>query len=216
MKCNINKCVKNIREIIKTQGKKIGDIESKAGFSQGYLSKILKNPKQETLSISFIEKISELLNVSIDLIMYYDYSKIEEDEKIAIEFLKEIREKTINKELHWKSVYTEKNDLFEYIKAMPIVLQNKVKTEYEFKSKYKDEELILKRKIYKEKNVTKLEIIKDLEKTNKKIIELFSDDNSIDVVKKEFVKTFDLVIDVSSLFEITDEAKKEMLNLFNE
>lgn len=93
-------CVKNIQSLAKRQGIKLGDLEARAGISQGYLSRIGKKngalPAAEALGI-----IAEELGVTVDFLLFGLPSSLSENERLVAEFIDALLGRTIVGRLEW-------------------------------------------------------------------------------------------------------------------
>ncbi|MUV39042.1 Repressor LexA [Lentibacillus sp. JNUCC-1] len=68
----------NIKKLRQNRGMSISELAEKAGVAKSYLSSIERN-LQKNPSIQFIEKISDVLNVSINVLLKEDQSDEEID-----------------------------------------------------------------------------------------------------------------------------------------
>lgn len=79
-----------IKQLRKEKKMSISELAEKAGVAKSYLSSIERN-LQSNPSIQFIEKISAVLNVSVNELIHDDNEKIDEEE-LDEEWLKIVRE----------------------------------------------------------------------------------------------------------------------------
>src|SRR5699024_9693096 len=79
-----------IRQLRQERKMSISELAEKAGVAKSYLSSIERN-LQSNPSIQFIEKISAVLNVSVNELIHDDNEKIDEEE-LDEEWLKIVRE----------------------------------------------------------------------------------------------------------------------------
>lgn len=79
-----------IKQLRKEKKMSISELAEKAGVAKSYLSSIERN-LQSNPSIQFIEKISAVLNVSVNELIHDDNEKIDEEE-LDEEWMKIVRE----------------------------------------------------------------------------------------------------------------------------
>ncbi len=117
-------CVQNIYNIAKKKNIKIGDIESYAGVSIGYLSRLNKEEKNSYPSIEVLNSASIYLSVSIDYLVNYDTSTFSIKESKLIDFFDRITVKTNNESINWyEETIQEMNELsytYDGIKCHPL------------------------------------------------------------------------------------------------
>lgn len=65
-----HKCLANIRQLLQSSDVKIGQIEKAAKCQPGYLSRIEKPTNTAEPSITFVSTAAEMLNTSIDTLVY--------------------------------------------------------------------------------------------------------------------------------------------------
>jgi len=120
----LSNVVSNIYTLINRSNKKIGDLESFAGVSTGYLSRQNKEGGVGKLSLEFVIKAAEFLEVNLDDLVGADLSTLTPDEQYLMRFFEKVIEETISCELDWKreseislSDYNKPHILFEYRKS---------------------------------------------------------------------------------------------------
>ena len=91
----------NIAFMLKKTGKKIGELESEAGVSPGYISRASKEGGAKP-GIDFILKAADALNVSIDTLLRVDMSRLTPTEQYLISFLEKLTKDTLDDKLDWK------------------------------------------------------------------------------------------------------------------
>lgn len=94
--------IKNINDIAKRKKIKIGDLESYAGVSAGYLSRLIKDDTKGSLSAEVLFKISEKLETSMDMLAYYDPADMTSEDKKMLCFLDKLCVNTENNKIKWK------------------------------------------------------------------------------------------------------------------
>ena len=101
----------NLSHLIKLQGKKIGELESDAGVSAGYISRMNKEVNSKP-GIDFIVKAADQLNVSIDTLLGVDLTKLSRTEKYTFDFIEKLIRETEAESLRWeKEAASELNSI---------------------------------------------------------------------------------------------------------
>lgn len=77
----------NISYLIKEQGKKVGEVETQAGVSAGYISRNSKDANSKP-GIDFLYKVSEILNTSIDTLIRIPLSELTPTKRYLFHSLK--------------------------------------------------------------------------------------------------------------------------------
>lgn len=99
---NKNIMFDNITFMLKERGKKIGELESEAGVSPGYISRTSKEGNTKP-GIDFIMKAAEALNVSVDTLLWVDMSRLTPTERYLISFLEKLTKDTLDDKLAWQT-----------------------------------------------------------------------------------------------------------------
>lgn len=92
---------RNITLLVKTLGKKIGELENEAGVSPGYISRTSKEPNAKP-GIDFIMNVANALNTSIDTLVNVDLSALTPTEHYLIAFIEKLKADTILDNLNWE------------------------------------------------------------------------------------------------------------------
>ena len=96
---NKNLLLDNIVYLVKERNLKIGEVETQAGVSPGYIS---RNRDGNTKpGIEFIINIANVLNIGIDTLLFVDLSALTPTEKYLIGFLKKLNKDTSEDKLNW-------------------------------------------------------------------------------------------------------------------
>jgi transcriptional regulator with XRE-family HTH domain len=90
----------NITYLLKETGKKIGELETDAGVSTGYISRISKDGNTKP-GIDFIMNVADSLNVSINTLLNVDLTAMTPNERYLLSFLKKLNKDTIDDKLDW-------------------------------------------------------------------------------------------------------------------
>lgn len=96
----------NVDFLIKSENRKIGEVESDAGVSAGYISRTSKDGGSRP-GIDFIMNIAKVLHVSIDTLLKVDISSLTPTERYLISFLKKLEHDTVHDLLAWERVSAE-------------------------------------------------------------------------------------------------------------
>ncbi|WP_279002421.1 helix-turn-helix domain-containing protein [Acidaminococcus fermentans] len=101
----------NIEFLIKSENRKIGEVESAAGVSAGYISRTSKDGGSKP-GIDFIMNIAKALHVSIDTLLTVDIASMTPTERYLVSFLEKLEQDTAHDLLAWNRETKEKlNDL---------------------------------------------------------------------------------------------------------
>lgn len=92
--------IDNISFLLKEFGKKIGELETEAGVSLGYISRISKEGNTKP-GIEFIMKVADSLNTSIDTLLNVDLSEMTPTERYLVSFLEKLNKDTLDDKLDW-------------------------------------------------------------------------------------------------------------------
>lgn len=90
----------NIYYLLKKYEKKIGELETEAGVSPGYISRISKEDNAKP-GIEFIIKVADSLNISVDTLLNVNFTEITPTEKYLVSFLEKLNGDTLEHKLDW-------------------------------------------------------------------------------------------------------------------
>lgn len=90
-----------IYHFAKEKGIKISDIEEEAGVSKGYLSRFNQNESDKVPSLDVVIAASELLGVSIDLLVNYEPKEMTDREEYLLKLISKLKRDTIRDNLEW-------------------------------------------------------------------------------------------------------------------
>lgn len=90
----------NISFLLKEFGKKIGELETDAGVSPGYISRISKEGNTKP-GIEFIMKVADSLNTSMDTLLNVDLAELTPTERYLVSFLEKLNNNTLDDKLDW-------------------------------------------------------------------------------------------------------------------
>ena len=96
-----SKCLANIYHLAKIQNVKIGDLETVAGVSTGYFSRLKNGDNKATPSIEVLLAVADRLNVSIDALVNYSYTELCPSEEYLIKFIDRLISQTVADSLQW-------------------------------------------------------------------------------------------------------------------
>ncbi len=93
---------RNIKYLADRKNIKIGEVETQAGVSVGYLSRIVKDNSGSNLPLlDVIMAFSEKLGVSMDSLLTVDFSKLSANEEYLSNFCYAILAKTKSRKIQW-------------------------------------------------------------------------------------------------------------------
>ena len=95
------RCIRNIYDLAKKKGLKIGDLEEKAGVSKGYLSRINKEESTSSPSIEVLDSISRQLDVGIDYLVNFSEERLSENEEFVLKFVDKLMRMTLDDQVDW-------------------------------------------------------------------------------------------------------------------
>lgn len=90
----------NISFLLKSKDVKIGELESYAGVSTGYISRMNKEPTTKP-GIEFIVKVADKFNVSVDSLISTEMEKLTNTEMYLMQFLEKLKKDTEAEKLLW-------------------------------------------------------------------------------------------------------------------
>lgn len=117
MKLVKEKLIENIRELLKMRGIKIGDLEQRIGVSPGYFSRILKEGRD--IPIEHIVTVAEMLQVSIDNLLFGDFLPRYNRIKKVCEYLDKLIVESMNGKIKWKKGSVDEFEAEESDISMP-------------------------------------------------------------------------------------------------
>lgn len=95
-------CLSNIYFLAKQKGIKIGDLESAAGVSAGYISRLNKPETKTSPSIEVLVTVADMLGVTLDALLQHDFEELTPGEKYMVDFLSKLIEKTTYHDEIWR------------------------------------------------------------------------------------------------------------------
>lgn len=93
--------IANIQAIAKTKNVKIGDVESAAGVSAGYISRLAKDESRGGLTVDVLVAIAQKLEVTLDALVMTDDGQLTENEMEMLQFLDKVTIDTEKYGLEW-------------------------------------------------------------------------------------------------------------------
>lgn len=91
----------NIREMMRRTDVKLGQIEKEAGCQPGYMSRLEKTDSSTDPTAEFIVTASQLLGVSVDVLLQVTISYLTDNELYMIKFLEKLIRDTASEKLNW-------------------------------------------------------------------------------------------------------------------
>lgn len=114
------RCIKNIRALSKEKRFKIGDIERMAGYSPGYLSRFMKENSGSMPSIEVLGTFASQFGVSIDSLIYDDFTMLSSTEIYLIDFLEKLIAFTKRSETTWRTLHPEESaESGDFLNGLP-------------------------------------------------------------------------------------------------
>ena len=95
-------CLANIRFLLSMLSVRLGDIETNAGVSIGYLSRLEKEGNKSDPSIEFLATAAKMLGVTLDTLLYAKLGELSNDEKYLIQFLTMLKIDTDEDKIVWE------------------------------------------------------------------------------------------------------------------
>ena len=114
LKIDKSQLYSNIKYKITEKNLKIGEVETKAGMTAGYLSKLQKDESKTNNILDFIVNVAKLLDVSIDSLIHVDYASLTNAEEYFANFLDKLIRDTLAEELEWEKEAFESFDDFSF------------------------------------------------------------------------------------------------------
>ena len=96
-----NVFIKNVYHLAKEKRIKIGELEETVGVGSGYLSRVKKEASAKP-SLEFVVKVSDMLDTSIDIMIYADLERMTSTENYLASFFERLKEDTHSGELTWE------------------------------------------------------------------------------------------------------------------
>ena len=90
----------NIAFLLKENSMMIGDLESQAGVSTGYISRLAKDEKAKP-NIDFVVRTASIFGVSIDMLLNFNITVLAAKDKYIAAFLRRLIEDTLNGKFGW-------------------------------------------------------------------------------------------------------------------
>lgn len=96
------RCLANIYFLAKEKNIKIGDLETAAGVSTGYLSRINKEDNETNPSVELLIAVASELGVSLDALINYEFDKQTSTEIYLLKFVEKLTQDTLNADYPWE------------------------------------------------------------------------------------------------------------------
>ena len=106
----------NISVLLKRKVMKIGELESQANVSAGYLSRLAKDENSKP-SVELITKIAGILGVSMDVLLGCNLSSQNPTEQYLFDFLQKLNKDTLENKLDW---HKETPELLSYYDCLDV------------------------------------------------------------------------------------------------
>lgn len=90
----------NIAQLIKENNAKIGELESHANVSAGYISRASKDESSKP-GIDFVVSVAEFFEVSVDTLINVEFNSLTPTERYLIKFFEKLKKDTLDDRVHW-------------------------------------------------------------------------------------------------------------------
>lgn len=112
---------KNIKFLVTQKGIKVGDIETEAGVSAGYLSRLANEDNKNSFPImDLIFLISKKFDVSINTLLSVDFSNLTPNEILLSHFFDKLSKDTADNSLVWELESKEKLESYKHSGDHPL------------------------------------------------------------------------------------------------
>ncbi len=116
---------KNIKFLATQKGIKVGDIETEAGVSTGYLSRLANEDNKNNFPImDLIFLISKKFDVSINTLLSVDFSNLTPNEILLSQFFDKLNKDTENNKIIWELDSKEKLESMKLKGSHPLFFQH--------------------------------------------------------------------------------------------
>lgn len=92
--------LENISYLIREKERKIGELETEAGVSAGYISRIQKDASAKP-GIDFVVRIAAALNMTVDTLLFTNLVALTPTERYLISFIEKLKGDTSSDKLSW-------------------------------------------------------------------------------------------------------------------
>ena len=118
---NFNKSIalKNIRILLKSSNKYLGQIEKAAGCKPGYMSMLEAPGNTEDPSMEFLMTASKELEVSLDLLVRRVLGDYYSSNEYLERFLQKLHQDLLEEKLHWEAINDAVLDVLEFEEGDP-------------------------------------------------------------------------------------------------
>lgn len=90
----------NISQLIKENKAKIGELESHANVSAGYISRTSKDEGSKP-GIDFVVSVAEFFGVSVDTLINVEFNSLTPTERYLIKFFEKLKKDTVGDQVRW-------------------------------------------------------------------------------------------------------------------
>ncbi|MCD7763674.1 MAG: helix-turn-helix domain-containing protein [Lachnospiraceae bacterium] len=101
---NRQKLMDNIFTLIQQKGLKIGEVETEAGISTGYLSRLNKKETDTAPGADIVWRIAKALGVSTDMLIEGNFSKVTDNYQLVETFLEKLKDMTEANLIEWDNI----------------------------------------------------------------------------------------------------------------
>ena len=102
MKYDKNRLINNIYYLARSQGLKIGELESGCEVSTGYLARLRQDQRNIAPGVDFLMKVSAWLSVSVDALLLFDFTGASSEDTKLFHFVEKLSQDTECRKLVWQ------------------------------------------------------------------------------------------------------------------
>lgn len=106
--------IQNIAYLMRLHGVKVGELETGAEVSTGYLSRLKNNESEDTCpSIDILMRMGNILHTNVFVLLYCDLANLTETETFIYKFLENLLKQTTDNKVCWDKITV--NSLTNYL-----------------------------------------------------------------------------------------------------
>ena len=97
-----NRFINNVYALAKKNKLKIGVLESSCGVSVGYFARLRQGGENAAPNAELLTAFADRLSVSLDALLYFDFTQLTESEQKLLNYLEKLRFETDKRKLAWR------------------------------------------------------------------------------------------------------------------
>ena len=102
MKYSKNRLIDNVYSLARARQIKIGEMETQAGVSPGYFSRLRQGEKNAAPGADFLLALAEALGVSVDTLLSFDLNEATEAETALHRYMEKLTRETDGRKISWR------------------------------------------------------------------------------------------------------------------